>query len=200
MRGVSKHEGAPNLPSSSFRRAYARSSLRNGFPMRAPQDEDERVLLGSRFQTAHLVPAARFLRPGCASLLRQPNRGMAERRETFGCSGTREACPHASDAVNALMTPHARRLARRLASRPRRGTLASRRSTVAVLGSGAALLSPAFAPDRSQRTPRTQVVVPGGDFPSLPGRAVTSRRRRTPRLAPPSGSSREHALNERGCK
>src|SRR5215468_9085878 len=34
--------------------------------------------------------------------------------------------------------------------------------------------------------------------PSLPGRAVTSRRRRTPRLAPHSGSSLEHALNEQG--
>jgi hypothetical protein len=42
-------------------------------------------------------------------------------------------------------------------------------STVAVLGSGAALLSPAFAPDRSQRAPRTQVVVPGGRLPEPPG-------------------------------
>src|SRR4029453_6018500 len=38
----------------------------------------------------------------------------------------------------------------------------------------------------------------GGDSPSLPGRTVTSRRRRTPRLAPHSGSSLEHALNEQG--
>src|SRR6516164_825165 len=45
----------------------------------------------------------------------------------------------------------------------------SRRSTVAVLGSGAALLSPAFAPDRLQRAPRTQVVVPGGRGPEPPG-------------------------------
>src|SRR5262249_22502118 len=52
---------------------------------------------------------------------------------------------------------------------PCRGTLASRRSTVAVLGSGAALLSPAFAPDRLQRAPRTQVVVPGGRGPEPPG-------------------------------
>jgi hypothetical protein len=63
---------------------------------------------------------------------------------------------------------------------------------------GAALASPAFAPDRLQRAPRTQVLVPGGRGPCLPGRTVTSRRRRTPRLAPHSGSSREHALNERG--
>jgi hypothetical protein len=39
---------------------------------------------------------------------------------------------------------------------------------------GAALLSPAFAPDRLQRAPRTQVVVPGGRGPCLPRRAVTS--------------------------
>ncbi len=51
-----------------------------------------------------------------------------------------------------------------------------------------------------QRAPRTQVVVPGGRGPCLPRRAVTSRRRGTPRLAPHSGSSLEHALNERGCE
>src|SRR5215471_9385944 len=33
---------------------------------------------------------------------------------------------------------------------------------------GAALLSPAFAPDRLQRAPRTQVVVPGGRGPGPP--------------------------------
>ena len=44
----------------------------------------------------------------------------------------------------------------------------------------------------------SQVVVPGGRGPCLPRRTVTSRRRRTPRLAPHSGSSLEHALNERG--
>ena len=43
--------------------------------------------------------------------------GWAERRETFGCSGTRWACHLATKTrVNALMTRHARRLARRLAS------------------------------------------------------------------------------------
>jgi hypothetical protein len=53
-----------------------------------------------------------------ATLLRSsPAEGVAERRETFGCSGTRSACPLASKTrVNALVTPHARRLARRLAS------------------------------------------------------------------------------------
>jgi hypothetical protein len=36
-------------------------------------------------------------------------------------------------------------------------------------GTGAALLSPAFAPDRLQRTPRTQVVMPGRRGPGPPG-------------------------------
>src|SRR6516225_2913934 len=63
--------------------------------------------------------------------------------------------------------------------------LASRRSTVAVLGLGAALPSPwapavlqrrAVAFRSVQRAPRTQVVVPGGRGPCLPRRTVTSRR------------------------
>jgi hypothetical protein len=60
------------------------------------------------FQTAHLVPAARFLRPGfciVASLTRIE--GWAERRETFGCvRGTRGTCRIAARQA----------LARRLAS------------------------------------------------------------------------------------
>jgi hypothetical protein len=90
---VSKHEGALGRSSSSFETRARAFALAAPSRMRAPQDEDEqRAFLGSQFQTAYLVPAARFLRPGCASLLRQPNRGMAERRETFGCSGTRSTC------------------------------------------------------------------------------------------------------------
>src|SRR5262249_28993254 len=52
------------------------------------------------------------LRPGFA-ILASPTRieGWAERRETFGCRGTRGACHLASKTrVNALMTRHARRL------------------------------------------------------------------------------------------
>jgi hypothetical protein len=104
----------------------------------------------------------------------------------------------AAAPVGHAITRHARRLARRLASHD------AGRSPLGAppwrfWAPGAALASPAFAPDRLQRAPRTQVLVPGGRSPCLPGRTVTSRRRRTPRLAPHSGSSREHALNERGC-
>ena len=42
-----------------------------------------------------------------------------------------------------------------------------------------------------QRAPRSQVVMPGGRCPGPPEPAVTSRSRRTPLPAPPSGSSLE---------
>ena len=77
------------------RRAHARSTFAEPPNTRAPQDEDGRAHAAlrlvaeplrspiSRCQTAHLVPAARFLRPGFATLLRSPeSRGgrSAERR------------------------------------------------------------------------------------------------------------------------
>src|SRR5262245_7934556 len=69
------------------------------------------------------------------------------------------------------VTRQARRLARRLAfhnaERPPLGA-----HTVAILGSGPALPSPAFAPDRLQRAPRARVVVPGWRGPGLPGRRL----------------------------
>src|SRR5436190_9124128 len=46
-----------------------------------------------------------------------------------------------------------------------------------------------------QRAPRSQVVVPGGRGPVPPETTVMTRRRGTPRLAPPSGSSPEMPLN-----
>src|SRR5260370_20266571 len=60
--------------------------------------------------------------------------------------------------------PLPRRFASHNAGRPPLGAL-----TVAILGSGAALPSPAFAPDQSQRAPRARVVVPGSRL------SVTSR-------------------------
>src|SRR6266516_7901618 len=106
------------------------------------------------------------------------------------------------------VTRHARRLARRLASHD------AGRSPLGAppwrfWAPGAALPAPsapavlqrrAVAFGSVQRTPRTQVVVPGGRGPCLPGQAVTSRRRRTPLPAPPSGSSPETPLDERGCE
>ena len=68
------------------RRAYARSSLRNVFGIRAPQDEDEhRVLQSSPHKQPFSFPR-RMSAPGvCDFASLTPNEGWAERRETFGC-------------------------------------------------------------------------------------------------------------------
>ena len=145
----------------------------------------------SRCQTArtYSFPGRIFCARVFASLLRSPrSRGgrSAERR-----SGVCET------PVGRAVTRHVRRL---------RGALRPHDAGRSPLGappkrfwaSGAALLSPAFAPDRSQRAPRTQVVVPGGRGPCLPRRTVTCRPCRTPLPAPPSGSSPETPLKERG--
>src|SRR5260370_33405703 len=126
----------------------------------------------SRCQTAHLVPAARFLRPGFAFGFATPIKGVAERRETYGCSDTR------GPARDAAGQAPARRLASHDAGRPPLRTL-----TVAILGSGAALPSPAFAPDQSQRAPSARVVVPGSRLSVAPATAVPEPppRDRTPR-------------------
>src|SRR5258708_30480338 len=92
-----------------------------------------------------------FFAPGfCFVASLHPDRRVAERRETYGCSDTR------GPARDAAGQAPARRLASHNAGRPPPGAL-----TVAIFGSGAALPSPAFAPDQSQRAPRARVVVPG---------------------------------------
>src|SRR5439155_10437055 len=78
----------------------------------------------------------RVFAPGfCFLGFAHPNEGWRSAEITLGCSGTRGACLNA-----ARQTPCE-------ASCVSRETLASRRSTVAILGSGPALPSPAFAPD-----------------------------------------------------
>jgi len=154
------------------------------------------------FQTASFVPAARFPRPGfCnfASLTRIE--GWAERRETFGCSAEHPLGLHMTRQARRLrgaLRPIARQDARERAYDAGRSPLGA--PPWRFWAPGAALLSPAFAPDRLQRAPRSQVVVPGGRLPGPPeASGYGAARRRTPRLAPHSGSSLEHALNERGC-
>src|SRR5215470_6925047 len=125
-----------------------------------------------------------FLRPGFATLLRSPRiEGWAERRETFGCSAEHPWGVH--------MTRHARRL--RGALRPI--TRDARLSALHRGGfsPGAALPSPALPPDPCSELLAARSYYLAGDFPGLPGQTVTSRRHRTPRLAPPSGSSLEDA-------
>src|SRR5262249_4096064 len=53
-------------------------------------------------------------------------------------------------------------------------------------------------PVRGAGSPPPRAYALAGDSPGLPGRTVTSRRRRTPLPAPPSGSSPETPLDERG--
>src|SRR5262249_19223396 len=98
----------------------------------------------SSTHTHFLVPAAHFCARGFAPLLHSPRiEGWAERRETFGCSGTRWACHLASKTrVNALMTRHARRLASHGAGRSPLGAPPWR-----FWAPGAALPSPALPPD-----------------------------------------------------
>ena len=121
-----------------------------------------------------------------ASLTR--NEGWAEHRETYGRS--------CEAPVRRVRTRQA--LVRRLASLVR-GTLASRRSTVAILGSGPALPSPDLRPDRSQRAPRIRVLVPGGRGPRASrGERLPAARRGTPLLAPSSRRcSRRHPSGTR---
>ncbi len=121
------------------------------------------------FQTAHLIPAARFLRPGLAPLLRSPeSRGgrSAERR-----SGACEA------PVGHAVTRRTRRLRGALRPMTRDARLS------ALHRGGFGLPGPRFRllrrpppcngghlPSRSvQRAPRSQVVVPGGRGPGPPG-------------------------------
>jgi hypothetical protein len=164
----------------------------------------------SRCQTAHLVPAAHVCARGLQLCFAHPNRGWAERRETFGCSAEHPwgvSCA-SKTRVNALMTRYARRLRGALRPMTRDARLSAlHRGDFGLPGPRFRLLGrpPSYnggqLPCGSvQRAPRTQVVVPGGRGPCLPRRTVTSRRRRTPLPAPPSGSSPETPLNERGCE
>src|SRR5262245_32514217 len=134
----------------------------------------------------------RMFAPGfCIVASLTPNRGVG--------GAPRNVRVRAKHPLGLHITRQARRLTRRLASHD------AGRSPLGAppwrfWAPGAALASPAFAPDRLQRAPRTQVVMPGGRGPCLPRRAVTSRRRGTPLPAPPSGSSPETPLDERGCE
>jgi hypothetical protein len=98
--------------------------------------------------------------------------------------------------VGPALSGQARHLARRLASayggRPPPGA-----HTVAILGAGAALPLTGIAAGSVIANSHVRVVVPGGG-PLPPGATVANRRRRTPRLAPPSGCLRTTPLEEQG--
>ena len=158
---------------------------------------------------SHSRSRGAFGRPGFCNFA-SPTRieGWAERRETFGCCAKHPLGLHMTRQARRLrgaLRPIARQDARERAYDAGRSPLGA--PPWRFWAPGAALPSPsapavlqrrAVAFGSVQRAPRTQVVVPGGRGPCLPRRTVTSRRRRTPLPAPPSGSSPETPLNERG--
>src|SRR5260221_225512 len=153
--------------------------------MRAQEPALRRLPMRRRAQTSESsqpLRASRLIELALLSASRVP-----EARGTYGCCG----------GPRGPASAEGRALGGRLAShnggRPPLGAL-----TVAILGSGAALASPAFAPDRLQRAPRVRVVVPGWRLSVPPGATVASRYRGTPRLAPPSGCLRTTPFDERG--
>src|SRR5262245_25549297 len=202
MAAVSKHEGASFL---ILRDARTRvRSLPNVFDVRAPQDEafetrarafevcrtsSACALLRMRTSIASFT-AHDFKQPisfsrrvgvrGLRLLLRSPRiEGWAERRETFGCSAEHPWGVH--------ITRHARRLARRLASHDA-GRSPLRAPPWRFWAPG-----PRLPHRHLRRIGYSELLAPRsycleGGVPSLPGQTVTSRRRRTPRLAPHSGS------------
>src|SRR5262249_23231571 len=133
------------------------------------------------------VPAARFAPGFCFWLRATPTKGWrsAERR-TDACEAS----------VGPALSGQARHLARRLAS-PYGGRPPPGAHTVAIFGAGAALPLTGIGAGSVTATSHIRVVVPGGG-PLPPGATVASRRRRTPRLAPPSGCLRTTPLDERG--
>src|SRR5262245_40545489 len=114
------------------------------------------------FYTAHLVPAARFFAPEVLPLcFTHPDEGVAERRESYGCSDTRGPAHDAAGQAPSEAPCVSRR-------RPPLGA-----RTVATLGAGAALPLTGLSAGSVTATSHIRVVVPGGG-PLPPGAAVTS--------------------------
>ncbi len=140
-----------------------------------------------------------FLRPGfCILASLTPNRGVGgaprnvrvRARHPWGVSCASQT------RVNALMTRYARRLARRLASHNAgRSPLGAppwrffTRGRASVSGMTRIRSASSSQPGRSAWRATSR---------ASRGKRLRSRRRRTPRLAPPSGSPLEDALDERG--
>jgi len=113
------------------------------------------------FQTANLVPAARFLRPGFAFSLHAPHEGVGGAPRVVRVLARHPVGLHSAAGQAPGEAPCVLR-----------GTLASRRSTVAVFGSGAALSLTGIASGSVPASSSHRVVVPGGGVPYLPGRRL----------------------------
>ena len=119
-----------------------------------------------------------LLRPGGVLVIASaPIEGRAERRQAhYVCCRAGEARPLRTSAGCGASHDAGRSP---LGAPPWRFS-AGGRASISGIASGSV-----------QRAPRSQVVMPGGRCPGPPESAVTSRSRRTPLPAPPSGSSPE---------
>ena len=179
-----------NRSSSCFETRVRSFESAEALELRAPQDEDEqRGRTVFTFQTAVLVAAARFLRPGFALPLHAPPEGVG--------GAPRVVRVLARHPWGLHVTRQARRLARRLASHTGDARLP------ALHRGGFWLRCRAFPHRNRFRIGSSELLAPGRSarrrLSVPPGAAVTSRCRRTPRLAPRSGRLENTPLNEHGC-
>jgi hypothetical protein len=141
-----------------------------------------------------LVKQHVFLR-SCGAVLRPGFVSFASRIRIEGWRSAERRTDTCEASGGPALTGQARHLARRLASPTGDARLPALHRGDFGLRSRASFTS--ICAGSVQRAPRSQVVVPGGRGPGPAGTAVMSRRRDTPRLAPPSGSSPEMPLDER---
>ena len=197
MAAVSKHEGVTaalilrdaRTPVRALRDLPAGALLR----MRTAEfAARRRTVFGHSHLTMSNSPSRSrdaCLRPGFASLLHSPRiEGWAERRETFGCSGTRSACHLASKTrVNALMTRHTRRLRGALRPMTRDARLSAlHRGGFGLRGRACLTGICAGSVTASSSHPGRSAWRAGSR--ASRGERLQAACRRTPRLAPHSGS------------
>src|SRR5262245_58146198 len=150
-RGEGAHRVCRTRMPSNARLCTARAASHPG-----PIAPDAFVVLFT-CQTAHLVPAARFAPEVLPLCFTHPDEGVAERRESYGCSDTRGPAHDAAGQAPCVSR--------------RRPPLGAR--TVAILGGGAALPLTGIRAGSVTANSRVRVVVPGGG-PLPPGAAVTN--------------------------
>jgi hypothetical protein len=129
-----------------------------------------------------LVKQHVFLR-SCGAVLRPGFVSFASRTRIEGWRSAERRTDACEASGGPALTGQARHLARRLASPTGDARLPALHRGDFGLRSRASFTS--ICAGSVQRAPRSQVVVPGGRGPGPAGTAVMSRRRGTPRLAPP---------------
>ena len=178
-----------NRSSSCFETRVRSFESAEALELRAPQDEDEqRGRTVFTFQTAVLVAAARFLRPGFALPLHAPPEGVG--------GAPRVVRVLARHPLGLHVTRQARRW--RGALRPSEDA-----RLPALHRGGFWLRCRAFPHQHLRRIGPSELLAPGRSARRRrsvpPGATVTSRCRGTPRLAPRSGRLENTPLNEHGC-